>query len=68
MKVRKSGDLYRVNVKNTHKPCQLGVFVVLLDKLGNSPLESIYWRGLNLSTGKWHHYRITDLEFISEGR
>lgn len=68
MKQRKPGDLYRVNVKNTHNPCQHGAFIVLLDKLGHGSLtESIYWRGLNLSTGNWHHYKIVDLEFISEG-
>ena len=66
--MRKAGDLYRVTVANTHRPCQLGSFVVLLDKLGHeSGIESIYWRALNLSTGHWHHYKIVDLEFISEG-
>tara|TARA_Y100001938_G_C8096236_1_gene438363 strand:- start:1738 stop:1938 length:201 start_codon:yes stop_codon:yes gene_type:complete len=65
--MRKAGDLYRVIRANTHRPCQLGAFVVLLDKLGEEPLESIYWRALNLSTGNWHHYKIGDLEFISEG-
>jgi len=65
--MRKAGDLYRVKITGTHNPCQYGAFVVLLDRLGTEPLQSIYWRGLNLSTGNWHHYRVTDLEFISEG-
>jgi len=59
----KEGDLCRVNNSRSHNPSQLGEFVVLLDVLGAK-----YWRALNLSTGEWHHYKITDLEFISESR
>lgn len=67
----KAGDLCRVSKENTHDPCQFGTFVVLLDVLGRGILgepdrESTYWRALNLSTGNWHHYKIVDLEFISE--
>ena len=60
----KKGDLYRVKITGTHMPCQYGAFVHLLEQLR----DSLYWSGVNLSTGNWHHYRITDLEFISESR
>ncbi len=60
----KVGDLYRVKITGTHNPCQYGAFVVLLEQLR----DSLYWSGVNLSTGNWHHYRITDMEFIGESR
>lgn len=59
-----TGDLYRVKITGTHHPCQYGVYVVLKDRLRDSP----YWAATNLSTGNWHHYRITDLEFIAKGK
>ena len=58
------GDLYRVKFTNTHRPCQYGAFVVLSERLR----DSLYWAATNLSTGNWHHYRITDLEFIAKGK
>jgi len=58
------GDLYRVKLTGTHSPCQFGAYVVLIERLR----ESQYWSATNLNTGNWHHYRITDLEFIAKGK
>mgnify|MGYP001383059679 CR=1 FL=1 len=61
----KKGDLYKVISKTSHEKSQYGEFVVLLEPLGNG---EYYWSAINLASGKWHHYRIIDLEFISASR
>ena len=59
-----AGDLYRVKLRGTHSPCQFGAFVVLIERLR----DSLYWSATNLNTGRWHHYKITDLQFIAKGK
>ena len=53
----KIGDLYRVCETGTHKPCQFNNLFIATGRIGISIIV-----GINLNTGKKHHYSIDDLE------
>jgi hypothetical protein len=59
------GDLCKVKVRNTHKPCQLGDLVLVTGFLGGSyDPNPNFLVGTNLKTNQRHHYRIVELEVV----